>query len=70
MNLLIWFQLIISILLTIAVLMQNRGSGLSNAFGGGGESFHTKRGFEKFLFSATIILGTLFILNAIAFLIF
>ncbi len=71
MNILIWSQLIISILLIGAVLLQNRGSGLSNAFGGGGgEGFHTKRGFEKFLFTATTTLGTLFILNSIAFLIF
>jgi preprotein translocase subunit SecG len=70
MNILTWSQLIISVLLTIVVLLQNKGEGLSSAFGGGGEGFHTKRGFEKFLFTATIILGTLFILNAIAFLVF
>ncbi len=69
MSFLIWTQLIISILLTGAVLLQNRGSGLSSAFGGGGESFHTKRGVEKFLFNATIALGALFVLNSLAFLI-
>ncbi|MCK5080939.1 MAG: preprotein translocase subunit SecG [Candidatus Moranbacteria bacterium] len=69
MDILIWSQLIISILLIGAVLLQNRGSGLSNTFGGGGGGFHTKRGVEKFLFTATIVLGTLFILNSIAFLV-
>ncbi len=70
MNILIWSQLIISILLITVILLQNRGAGLSSTFGGGGEGFHTKRGFEKFLFSATTTLGILFILNSIAFLIF
>ena len=69
MNILIWSQLIISLLLIGAVLLQNRGSGLSGAFGGTGEGFHTKRGVEKFLFTTTIVLGTLFILNSIAFLV-
>jgi len=69
MNFLVWSQLIISVLLILAVLFQNRGSGLSSTFGGSGEGFHTKRGLEKFLFTATIVLGTLFILNSIAFLI-
>jgi preprotein translocase subunit SecG len=69
MNFLIWSQLAISILLTGAVLLQNRGSGLSGAFGGSGESFHTKRGIEKFLFNSTVVLGVLFVLNSLAFLI-
>jgi preprotein translocase subunit SecG len=70
MSILIWSQLTIAILLIVVVLLQNRGSGLSSAFGGGGEGFHTKRGFEKFLFTATTVLGVLFILNSVAFLIF
>lgn len=69
MNFLILTQLIISILLTGAVLLQNRGSGLSSAFGGSGEGFHTRRGVEKFLTNATTVLGVLFILNSLAFLI-
>lgn len=70
MNFLVWTQLIISILLIGAVLLQNKGSGLSSAFGGGsGEAFHTKRGLEKFLSTATVVLGILFVLNSLAFLI-
>jgi preprotein translocase subunit SecG len=69
MNFLIWTQLIISILLIGAVLLQNKGSGLSSAFGGSGETFHTKRGLEKFLSTATVVLGVLFVLNSLAFLI-
>ncbi len=69
MNFLVSTQLIISILLVGSVLLQNRGSGLSNAFGGSGEGFHTRRGIEKFLSTATTTLGILFILNSLAFLI-
>ncbi len=64
------FQVILSILLAITILIQQRGSGLGVAIGGaGGGGFHTsKRGAEKFLEIATIVLGILFVLNALAFL--
>lgn len=64
-NFLTYTQLVISVLLIISVLLQNRGSGLSAAFGGDFGGFHTKRGIEKFLFVASAILGGLFILNAL-----
>ncbi|MCF7907005.1 preprotein translocase subunit SecG [Patescibacteria group bacterium] len=54
-------QIIISLLLVAAVLMQSREGGLSNVFGGGGEVYRTKRGLEKNLFVATIILAAIFI---------
>ena len=59
-------QIIISLLVSTAVLLQNKGTGLSATFGGDFSGFHTKRGFEKFLMTATTILGALFILNALA----
>ena len=57
------FQIIIAIILIAVILMQNRGGGLSNVFGGGGTGnvFMTKRGLEKKLFIATIILATMFL---------
>ena len=60
------FQLIVSILLIVAILMQNRGTGLGNVFGGGGSVYLTKRGLEKKLFIATIILAILFGLASLA----
>lgn len=58
-------QVIIAILLTVTILMQNKGSSLGNAFGGGsgvgGGSFHTKRGFEKFLARFSVVLSVLFL---------
>lgn len=59
-------QLVVSILLTISILLQNRGSGLSAAFGGDFGGYHTKRGVEKFLFYGSVVLAVAFILLSIA----
>ncbi|BFD24739.1 MAG: preprotein translocase subunit SecG [Candidatus Parcubacteria bacterium] len=53
-------QLVISIFLILAVLLQNRGTGLGSTFGGSGGVYLTKRGLEKKLFIATIVLAVLF----------
>jgi preprotein translocase subunit SecG len=58
-------QLILSVLLIVAILLQQRGSGLGSAFGGEGNVFRTKRGVEKILFYATIGIAVLFFVNAI-----
>jgi protein translocase SecG subunit len=63
-------QIIICVLLAIAILLQQRGSGIGGAFGGGGASYYTKRGMEKILFISTIILGILFLGSTIAMLLF
>ena len=55
-------QVIVAILLMVAILMQNRGTGLGGVFGGSGGVYLTKRGLEKKLFLATIILAAIFIL--------
>ena len=58
-------QVVISILLTIFILVQNKDGGLS-AIMGGGDSFQaTKRGPEKFIYIATVVLAFLFIANAL-----
>lgn len=53
-------QVLIAILLMVAILLQNRGAGLSGVFGGGGNVYTAKRGFEKKLFYATVVLAALF----------
>ena len=53
-------QIAISILLIASVLLQQQGAGLGSSFGGDGNVFRTKRGVEKGLFYATIVLATLF----------
>lgn len=65
-NILNTVQIIISILLMATILMQQRGSGLSAAFGGGGEIHMAKRGAEKFIFISSIILAALFFLLSLA----
>jgi len=61
-------QAIISVLLVLAVLSQQRGAGLGSTFGGSGTFYTSKRGAEKFLSTATVILAALFIMNALLFL--
>ncbi len=59
--------MILSILLIVTILLQQSKEGLGSAFGGdssGGVSY-TKRGAEKTLFSATIILAILFTVSSI-----
>ena len=56
MQILLIFQIVVCVLLTVSVLLQNRAEGLGKMFGGGGEVFRTKRGLEKFLYYFTIAL--------------
>ena len=53
-------QLITSIFLIIIILIQVRGQSV-NIFGGGGDNFRTRRGFEKILFQLTIIVSVIFV---------
>lgn len=50
----------------VAILLQNRGAGLSGVFGGASNVYRTKRGVEKKLFILTIILAILFISISLA----
>lgn len=59
-------QIVLAILLVGVVLIQNRGTGLGAAFGGEGNIYRTKRGVEKYLFTATIVLAVLFLATALA----
>ena len=56
-------QIVISALLIGCVLLQVKGSGFGAALGGmsGGSVFRTKRGLERTLFQATILLTIVFI---------
>lgn len=61
-----YVQIILSIALVTAILLQQRGSSLGGAFGSDNfsASFHTRRGAELFLFRATIVLAILFVISA------
>jgi preprotein translocase subunit SecG len=55
-------QIIVSVALMVAILLQARGTGLSSTFGGDSAVYRSRRGIEKTLFRFTIILGVLFVL--------
>jgi len=59
-------QVIVAVFLTVSILLQNRGSGLGAAYGDTFGGYYTKRGVEKFLFYASVVLGAAFIILAIA----
>lgn len=68
-----WFkiaQFIFGILLILAILLQNRGAGLGGVFGGSGGVYLAKRGLEKKLFTATIVVAALFFATSLAIIIF
>jgi len=61
-----WVQVIIAVLLSSLILLQRSGAELGGAFGGGdvgGGAAYSRRGFEKVIFTSTILLAALFILS-------
>ena len=59
-------QVVLSVLLIGAIVLQQRGAGLGGAFGDSSQgSFYKRRGAELFLFRATIVLATLFAVSAL-----
>jgi protein translocase SecG subunit len=67
MNTIVDYILIISSVLLIAVvLMQSKNAGMGAAFGGGSSIQQGKRGVEKHLFIATVILAVIFLATAFA----
>ncbi len=58
-------QIILSLALILAVLLQVKGGGLGGIFGQPDTVFRTKRGVEKTLFQLTIVLIVLFIIISI-----
>ncbi len=61
-------EIILSILLIVGIVLQQRGATLGGAFGGDNfaSTFYKRRGAEKFLFNATIVIAVLLVLAAVA----
>lgn len=60
MTLIIILDVVVSILLTIAILLQHRAAGLTATFGGAGSTYVQRRGADKFLYQASIWLSIVF----------
>lgn len=58
-------QIVLAFLITGAVLMQAQGGGFGQTWAGGGETYHTRRGAEKFVFYFTILAVGLFIITSL-----
>ncbi len=58
-------QIVLSVALVLAILLQVRGGGLGGIFGQADSVFRTRRGIEKTLFQLTIVLVVLFIIISI-----
>ena len=57
-------QILISVALIAAILLQARGTGLSGTFGGDSAVYRSRRGVERRLWQFTIVLLVLFVLFA------
>jgi len=62
-----YVQIVLSVALVSCILLQRTGASLGGAFGADNFSsgFHTRRGLEKTLFYATIVIAVLFALSAL-----
>lgn len=59
------FRILVVTSLVSVILLQAKGVGLSATFGGEGSFYRSRRGMEKLLFYATILLAVLFAATSI-----
>ena len=59
-------QILLSIALIAAILLQSRGTGLSGTFGGDSAVYRSRRGVERRLWQFTVVLLALFVLFSLA----
>ena len=59
-------QILVSIAVMVAILLQARGTGLSSTFGGDSAVYRSRRGIERRLWQFTILLIALFVLFSLA----
>lgn len=61
-------QIVLSVILIVAILIQKSEAGVGGSFGGNDNfaaGFHTRRGFEQKLFYFTIIIAVLFSVSSL-----
>jgi len=59
-------EIVNAVAIILAALLQVKGGGIGGIFGQADTVYRTKRGLEKWLFYATIVLVVLFVIVAIA----
>ncbi len=64
-QILFFAQIVVSVILIILIAIQQRGTALGSAFGGGGEFYSARRGIQKKIYYATIFIAGLFIVLGI-----
>jgi len=57
--------IISAVLMTVLIMLQNRGASLGAGFGGSSEIYTTRRGVDKIMHQITIILAFIFVLSII-----
>jgi len=63
-----YIQIVLSILLVVAILIQKSEAGVGGSFGGSDNfnaGFHSRRGFEQKLFYGTIAIAILFVISSL-----
>jgi preprotein translocase subunit SecG len=54
------------LIMILFILLQARGATLGAGFGSSGELYTTRRGLDKSLFEATVILSVIFVMSILA----
>lgn len=62
-----YIEIVLSLLLILGIVLQQRGASLGGAFGGDNfaSTFYKRRGAEKFLFTATIVIAVLYVVATV-----
>lgn len=61
-SILVTAQVVCLLLASVLILVQNRGGGLSSAFGGSNQIYITRRGIERWVVNITVFLIILFVI--------
>ncbi len=64
-NVFLMLEAVVAVLLSVCILLQHRVSGLTSTFGGSGAVYVQRRGAEKVIYKATIVLAVLFFALAV-----
>ena len=58
-------QIVLSVALILAIMLQVKGGGLGGIFGQADSVYRTRRGIEKTLFQLTVVLAVIFVVISI-----